>query len=90
MRYRVADLVQQSGPFDPLRRFGDRRRDRTLVQRLRHRRDANRMRAVDPIAFDEPFDRRLPHVASHPAAEQIVEHAQAHRAANGIDTRHLE
>ena len=46
--------------------------------------------AVDVVALGEAFDRDRAAVALHGAAQEVVEHAQAQRAADGIDARHLE
>ncbi len=60
------------------------------VQRHRHRGDPLRVLAVDPVADEELLDGRGALVALHGPPEQIVEHAEAQRAADRIDALDAE
>ena len=53
--------------------------------RLRHRRDPSGVLAIDALARLELIDGRRADVALNPAAEQVVEDAQAQRTANRVD-----
>ena len=86
----IADLVEQRRPFDDLRRIRARLGAALEIERLRERGDARRVRAIDVIALDEAIDRRGTDVLVHRAPEQVVQDAEAHRAADRIDSRHFE
>jgi hypothetical protein len=85
----VADLVQQRGPLEALARSGAGRL-RLLVERARHRRDALGVRPIDAPALLQALAGRRADVLLHGAAEEVVQDAEPHRAAHGIDARHVE
>ena len=66
------------------------RRRRTRVKRGGHRSDPHGVLAIYPVARRELVDRRDADVAAHLAAQEVVEHAQAKRAANRVDAVHVE
>ena len=61
-----------------------------LVERGCEIADSNGLRPVDPVARDEALDRGGTHVLVDRAPEEVVEDAEAERAADGIDALDLE
>ena len=90
VRHRKAGLVEQRCPFEPFcgRRIGGGNGAR--VQRNGHRGDARRMRAIDAVTRGELVDGRDTDVAAHLAPEEIVENAEAQRAADRVDAGDAE
>ena len=90
MRDRHADLVQRGGPLQQghVARLGAGKR--AAIKMRGQRRHAGGVGAVDRVATDEVLDGDAADVRVDGPAEQIVEHAEAQRAADRIDALDLE
>ena len=90
MRYGKAGLVQQCRALQVLDRRVRRVAARIAKELAGHCGNALRVLAIDVIAREELRDGCVARIAFDRAAQEIVEHAQSQRAADGIDPSHVE